>query len=259
MPKVATKMVALPLHRLSNGLDAVVLFVAEMTVVVTCRHCRQNQGAAASRPPFTKSAAWKPPLPAFWHYACSKPGMLSLVFLGLAIVCALISRVLLLIAAIDITVWWAMGVFLPFGPLFFRLNYPEQARNSYLFRVATLLCIFAFVVLRPGLSLSMHNDHHTASFPQRPSQPLGYAMEKAVASKKANTASPVTPSVEQRRTANATELERVRGIEEQLRVRKRDILRSDTEGNRLYAIDLASYNEALAKATAEKNALASAK
>src|SRR5438874_12915630 len=84
----------------------------------------------------------------------------------------------------------------------------------------------------------MHNDHHTASFPQRPSQPLGYAMEKAVASKKANTASPVTPSVEQRRTANATELERVRGIEEQLRVRKRDILRSDTEGNRLYAMTL---------------------
>jgi len=65
--------------------------------------------------------------------------MVSLVFLGLAIVCALISRILLLIAAIDISAWWALGVFLPFGPLFFRLNYPEQARNSYLFRVATLM------------------------------------------------------------------------------------------------------------------------
>src|SRR5438128_9434351 len=71
--------------------------------------------------------------------------MVSLVFLGLAIVCALISRILLLIAAIDISAWWALGVFLPLGPLFFRLNYPEQARNSYLFRVATLLCIFGFV------------------------------------------------------------------------------------------------------------------
>jgi hypothetical protein len=30
-------------------------------------------------------------------------------------------------------------------------------------------------------------------------------------------------------------------------------------GNRLYAIDFASYSDALAKATAEKNALASAK
>src|SRR5947207_7322907 len=102
-----------------------------------------------------------------WHSGCSKTGVVSLVFLGLAIVCALISRILLVIAAIDTSGWWALGVFLPFGPLFFRLNYPEQARNSYLFRVATLLCIFGFVVMRPGLSLSMHDGHRTASSPQR--------------------------------------------------------------------------------------------
>jgi hypothetical protein len=185
--------------------------------------------------------------------------MASFVFLGLAIVCALISRILLLIAAIDIGAWWALGIFLPFGPLFFRLNYPEQARNSYLFRVATLLCIFGFVVMRPGLSLSAYNSHRTTSFPPRPNQPVGYAMEQAATSKKVNVASAVTPSAEQRRAANATELERLRGVEEQLRLRKRDLLHSDTEGNRLYAVDLASYNDALAKATAEKNALAAAK
>src|SRR5437660_11827740 len=78
--------------------------------------------------------------------------MVSLVFLGLAIVCALISRILLLMAAIDISAWWALGVFLPFRPLFFRLNYPQQARNSFLFRVATLVCIFGFAVMRPGFS-----------------------------------------------------------------------------------------------------------
>ena len=33
------------------------------------------------------------------------------------------------------------------------------------------------------------------------------------------------------------------------KLRKRDLLHSDTEGNRIYAIDLASYAEALAKAT----------
>jgi hypothetical protein len=186
--------------------------------------------------------------------------MLSLVFLGLAIACALISRILLLIAAIDISVWWALGVFLPFGPLFFRLNYPEQARNSYLFRVATLLCIFGFVVTRPGLSLSMHNDHRTTSFPQRPNQPVGYAMEKPVPSKKTNAAAVApTPTLNQRRAANATELERLRGLEEQLRLHKRDLLHSDTEGNRVYAIDLASYHDALAKATAEKSALTGVK
>jgi hypothetical protein len=165
-----------------------------------------------------------------------------------------------LIAAIDISVWWALGVFLPFGPLFFRLNYPEQARNSFLFLVATLLCFFGFVVMRPGLSLSLYNDHSTSSSPQWLKQPVGYAMEKTVTSKKTNPAAAApTPTREQRRTANAKEFDRLRGLEEQLRLRKRDLLHSDTEGNRVYAIDLASYNDALAKATAEKNALAIAK
>jgi hypothetical protein len=186
--------------------------------------------------------------------------MLSFVFLGLAIICALVSRILLLMAAIDIGVWWAFGVFLPFGPLFFRLNYPEQARNSYLFRVATLLCIFGFVVMRPGLSLSTHNSHRTTAFAPQAKQTVGYAMEKPVPSKKTTAAAVApTPTLNQRRAANATELAGLHAIEEQLRLRKRDLLHSDTEGNRLYAVDLASYNDALAKASAEKNALAAAK
>jgi hypothetical protein len=65
--------------------------------------------------------------------------------------------------------------------------------------------------------------------------------------------------LEQRSAANAIELERLRGVESELKLRKRDLLHSDTEGNRVYAIDLASYNEALAKATTEKNVLAGVK
>jgi len=150
--------------------------------------------------------------------------------------------------------------FLPFGPLFFRLNYPEQARDSYLFRIGTLLCIFGFVVMRPGWSLSTHNGHRTTSFPQRPNQPVGYAMEKPAPPKKTSPAVAVpTLTLDERRATNAKELERLQGMEEQLKLRRRDLLHSDTEGNRLYAIDLASYNDALAKATTEKNALASAK
>ena len=185
--------------------------------------------------------------------------MVSLVFLGLAIVCALISRILLLIAAIDISAWWALGVFLPFGPLFFRLNYPEQARNSYLFRVATLLCIFGFVVMRPGLNFSPRGNHRTTSFAPQAMQTVGYAIEKPVTSKKPNPSATPMLTLDERRATNGKELERLHGVAEQLKLRKRDLLHSDTEGNRLYAIDLASYNDALAKATAEKNALVSAK
>jgi hypothetical protein len=187
--------------------------------------------------------------------------MVALIFLGLAIVCALISRILLLIAAIKISAGWAFGVFLPFGPLFFRLNYPEQARNSYFFRVATLLCVLGFVIYQPRMTLHLTGMHSTTASPRLSKQPVGYAMEKPGTSKKiAGTPTPApTPALAERRAANATELERLRGVEAELKLRKRDLLHSDGEGNRVYAIDLAAYNEALAKATAEKNALAAAK
>ena len=187
--------------------------------------------------------------------------MVALVFLGLAIICALVSRILLLIAAINISAGWAFGVFLPFGPLFFRLNYPEEARNSYLFRVATLLCVFGFVIYQPRMTLHLPGMHPMATSPRVSKQTVGYAMEKPDTSKKV-TGTPTqapTPALEERRAANATELERLRGVEAELKLRKRDLLHSDTEGNRIYTIDLAAYNDALAKATAEKNTLATTK
>jgi hypothetical protein len=114
--------------------------------------------------------------------------------------------------------------------------------------------------MRPGLNFSPRGSHRTTSFAPPAKQTVGYAMEKSVPSKKTSPAVAVpTLTLDQRRATNAKELERLHGVEEQLKLRKRDLLHSDTEGNRLYAIDLASYNDALAKATAEKNALASAK
>src|SRR5436190_9378212 len=119
---------------------------------------------------------------------------------------------------------------------------------------------FGFVVMRPGLNFSPRGSHRTTSFAPPAKQTVGYAMEKPVPSKKTNpAAAEPTLTLDQRRATNAKELERLHGVEEQLKLRKRDLLHSDTEGNRLYTIDLASYNGALAKASAEKNALASAK
>ena len=61
-----------------------------------------------------------------WHYGCSKTGMVSLVFLGLAIVCALISRILLLIAAINISAGGPSEYFSPSVPYFFASIIPRQ-------------------------------------------------------------------------------------------------------------------------------------
>jgi uncharacterized protein YccT (UPF0319 family) len=73
--------------------------------------------------------------------------------------------------------------------------------------------------------------------------------------KRAPTPAP-TPSIEERRAANTAEFERLNKWGEELRIRKRDLLHSDIEGNRQYNADLALYNAAVAKATAERNALA---
>src|SRR5690349_13554460 len=177
--------------------------------------------------------------------------MVSLVFLGLAILCALISRILLVTAAVKISTGWAFGVFLPFGPLFFRLSYPDEARNSYIFRVATLACFFGFIIYQPRTIWNLPGMHARLASPRASKQTVGYAMEKPGSSKKvtATPPPPPTPTLAERRAANAAELERLRGVEAELKLRKRDLLHSDTEGNRIYTIDLAAYTDALAKAT----------
>ena len=64
-----------------------------------------------------------------------------------------------------------------------------------------------------------------------------------------------TPTIDQRRAINATELERLTAWSQALRLKKRDLLRSDVQGNLAYNAEVAEYNAALAKATAEKDAL----
>ena len=181
--------------------------------------------------------------------------------------CALISRALLIHAASRISGWWAVGVLLPFGPMFFRLSYPEEARRSVMFRYATLLLFGAyFVVGTPTLDVAYYKRRMPRQHPPRqtepPGQATGYALEKVSAKSLASVPTPKpnpTPTLEERRAANARELEQLKKWGESLRIRKRDLLHSDVEGNRQYVVDLALYNQALEKATAERNALAGAK
>ena len=183
--------------------------------------------------------------------------MAGLVCLTMAAICAVISRILLLIAALDISMWWAVGVFLPFGPTLFRLNYPEAARSSFMFRVGTLACIFLYVVLGPGALIFPHPKPALGS--SKPAR-RGYASELVakifVIKQPTGKSDPV--SLEERRLANVRELERLSRWNDALRSRKRDLLKSDVAGNQAYNIDLQEYMNALATATAEKQVLAKA-
>jgi hypothetical protein len=181
----------------------------------------------------------------------------ALAFLIIGTLCSIISRVLLFKAALGVSKGWAFGVLVPFGPLLFRLKYAEEAHRSFMFRLATLPCLFFYILLGPGPAFKQRIWRTTHISLQ---QPAGYAMEKPkVAAKKAGgTAGPtveVTPSAAERRLTNSREFEHLRAWNETLRLKKRDLLHSDTAGNFAYAAELAQYNAALDKAKAERAVL----
>ena len=166
---------------------------------------------------------------------------------------------MLMVAAFNVSVWWGLGVFLPFGPVFFRQNYPDQANPSRLFRLLSLPCLFIYIMLNPGIG-PLEYIRYKIKRDHPPPSAMGYAMERKPA--KANDSKSGAPdnhpqlTVAQRMQANIAEFERLHKWSEALQLRKRDLLHSDAAGNRAYNIELARYNDALQKATAEKNSLA---
>jgi hypothetical protein len=176
------------------------------------------------------------------------PAVAAIAFLMIGLVCALIARVLLLVAAFRISVVWGVGILLPFGPLLFRMSYPEEAYRSRMFSLATLPCFFLFILLGPGPAYK----NRILKTTRISLQPVSYSVEKG----KASGAQPAsTLSLEEQRADNTRQFEYLRNWAEALRLKKRDLLHSDTEGNTAYAAELAQYNATLEKAKAERTQL----
>jgi hypothetical protein len=120
-----------------------------------------------------------------------------------------------------------------------------------------------YVLLGPGLTSSAFYRPKIKNAPPPPGFPPQYAMEgstTAAKPKAATSPTPVTtPSLTERLAANRKEMERLDKWSQALRLKKRDLLHSDVEGNIAYNAELAKYNEALAKATAERTALTAGK
>ncbi|HST29557.1 MAG TPA: hypothetical protein VLK27_01815 [Chthoniobacterales bacterium] len=170
--------------------------------------------------------------------------MAGLIFLGIGLACSLIGRILLIGAAFGVSVWWGIGVFLPFGPLLFRLSYPEVAPASRYFRLAAMPCFLACFLWQPtGLMKFDHPEiSKSASAPAAPAN--HYAIEQIA-----------QPLTEERKAANEIEFQRLKKWSEALRLKKRDLLHSDVPGNTAYDAEMAQYEAALAKAMTEKQAL----
>jgi hypothetical protein len=182
--------------------------------------------------------------------------MAGMACLVIGLLCALISRGLLVAAAFSISRWWGIGVLLPFGPLLFRLSYPEQAARARLLGLISLPCYLGFFAFGSGLSaLSFDRDAIEEDLVTT-SKAAGYASETAASSQAAAPSPAASPDA--RRAANEVEFARLRAWNERLVAAKRDILQSDVEGTRRYNVEAAQFNVALAAANAEKTALDSA-
>ena len=191
--------------------------------------------------------------------------MSGLILLGVGLACALIARVLLISAAFRISWKWGLGVLLPFGPMLFRRNYPDQAAAARPFQLATIPCLllYFFLVSGTGGIPSFHSKSvpkQTAPTVAKPAR--GYAAEKPTTNGKSSgllSAFKSGPTIEERKAANAREFQQLALKEKELKIRKRDLLKSDAQGNAAYNKDLADYNTALANANKEKAELAAAK
>src|ERR1700726_3708472 len=120
----------------------------------------------------------------------------------MGIICALVGRILLLSAAFQVSVWWGIGVLLPFGPLLFRLSYPGVAPLSLKFRFATLPCVLMYFILQPGLISGLHRNQilKSASAPAAPADHYGLEPKPKINIKNLGA----------RREANAREMDRLR-------------------------------------------------
>lgn len=185
--------------------------------------------------------------------------MAAFIFLGIGLLCAIISRVWLIGAAFGVSPWWGIGVCLPFGPLFFRLGYPDLARGSRLLRLTILPCVLLYLIFGPGLKSTAYYRHKIKRAYPPPPEATGYALESTRRTNPGGQSSgpqvELTPTIAERKAANAAEFERLRVWGEKLRIQKRDLLRSDAAGNRAYELELSQYNAALEQAIVEKATL----
>ena len=186
--------------------------------------------------------------------------MPPVVFLLLGALCSLISRCLLIKAAWSVSKRWGVGIFLPFGPYFFRRQFPEDVQRARKFQLAAIPCVFVYVLVSPELIPDTRIGFVRVGPPGQEKHALAvgghlFSFGGSVAAPRPEQTA--TVSMEERRVAHEREMKRLSEWSEALRVRRRDLLKSDVEGARAYDRDATAYNVALAKATIESESLAS--
>ena len=129
-----------------------------------------------------------------------------------------------------------------------------------MFRLATIPCLLLYFLLGPRVTDTAYFRHKTKQVQPPRSLPPQYAIQVSAKAAKGAPSSvgptvETMPSLEERRAANTREFARLSTWKEALRLRKRDLLHSDVNGNQVYNVALAQYNAAFEKANAERSVL----
>lgn len=212
--------------------------------------------------------------------------MLAVVFLAAALICSLVGRILLVGAAFGVSTGWGMTVlFVPFGPLFFRLNYRELAYPTRYWRMATGPLMMLFFVNggtadtmrsltsfgKPELAQASMNGESTGFHLPVPSKLIAAAFGHAdtssqnpapapaatpsVAVASAVAAMPAAPKVispAERQEANRQEFERLAEWYDNLKRERGYLRKSDVAGIEAYNVEAAKYEAALQLAKNEQ-------
>lgn len=213
------------------------------------------------------------------------PAVPAIVFLAAALACALIGRILLVNKAFGVsTLWGFTVVFVPFGPLLFRMNYRELAYPSRYWRMATapLFLLFIFnggnasvrqsfedFMKKPAAEVASAGDTDfqlpetmpgsastSAPAAESPTVPTATPSKGVAAALAAMPAAPRVLSLAERMEANRQEFERLADWYTNLKNERGYLRKGDFAAVEAYNAETARYQMALQLAKTEQADLA---
>lgn len=207
----------------------------------------------------------------------------SIVFLFAALGCSLVGRAMLVGAAFGVGPGWGISVILvPFAPFFFRKSYPELARSSRYWRLATVPLTLLFFITGGSTSLNgfklpnarkivpagiSHAKDAPVPAPLTAAPVTAIARAIPAAEKSADVAAeiapplaiptpaaptPPAPTAAERQQANRQQFEMLAEWYARLKNERGYLLKSDTAGIDAYNAEAAKYQAALQRAKTEQ-------
>jgi hypothetical protein len=184
--------------------------------------------------------------------------ILFMILIGIAALLCTIGSIVLLVAAFRTHILWGFATLLiPFAQLVFIFVHWQEAKRGVLIQLCAVpFILISFTIIPKNESVASYfTSYHgvDASFDAR------HPGDGKKTSATVQTTHPVptptpapTPALEERIAANQQELDRLQAKYEDLKVQRRDLLKSDQAGTHAYNLEVAKYQSDLQTAKARQ-------